>query len=99
VAIPTAILVAPSARRLAGHLTGTPRNSPPGHRQRAGSGERSQAKGSLRPTRAGQQGPNSLVLTARRDCNFNGVTPDRQGDTSDRCDNQPGLRRSGAVGG
>jgi len=67
VAIPTAILVAPSARRLASHLTGTPRNSPPGHRQRAGSGERSQAKGSLRPTRAGQQGPNSLVLTARRD--------------------------------
>ena len=28
VAIPTAILVAPSARRLACHLTGTPRNSP-----------------------------------------------------------------------
>jgi len=28
VAIPTAILVAPSARRLARHLTGTPRNSP-----------------------------------------------------------------------
>jgi hypothetical protein len=47
VAIPTAILVAPSARRLAGHLTGTPRNSPPGNRQQAGSGERSQAKGSL----------------------------------------------------
>jgi len=46
VAIPTAILVAPSARRLAGHLTGTPRNSP-GNRQQAGSGERSQAKGSL----------------------------------------------------
>jgi hypothetical protein len=35
VAIPTAILVAPSARRLAGHLTGTPRNSPPGNRQPA----------------------------------------------------------------
>jgi len=47
VAIPTAILVAPSARRLAGHLTGTPRNSAPGNRQQAGSGERSQAKGSL----------------------------------------------------
>ena len=47
VAIPTAILVAPSARRLAGHLTGTPRNSPPGNRQQAGSGERSQAKRSL----------------------------------------------------
>jgi hypothetical protein len=47
VAIPTAILVAPSARRLAGHFTGTPRNSPPGNRQQAGSGERSQAKGSL----------------------------------------------------
>jgi hypothetical protein len=46
VAIPTAILVAPSARRLAGHLTGTPRNSP-GNRQQAGSGERNQAKGSL----------------------------------------------------
>ena len=47
VAIPTAILVAPSARRLAGHLTGTPRNPPPGNRQQAGSGERSQAQGSL----------------------------------------------------
>ena len=47
VAIPTAILVAPSARRLVGHLTGTPPNSPPGNRQPAGSGERSQAKGSL----------------------------------------------------
>jgi len=47
VAIPTAIFVVPSARRLAGHLTGTPRNSPPGNRQPAGSGEQSQAKGSL----------------------------------------------------
>ena len=47
VAIPTAILVAPSARRLTGHLTSTPRNSPPGNRQQAGSGERSQAQGSL----------------------------------------------------
>ena len=28
VAIPTAILVAPSARRLAGHLTGTPPSAP-----------------------------------------------------------------------
>src|SRR6266487_4975077 len=37
VAIPTAILVAPRARRLAGHLTATPRNSPPGNRQQAGS--------------------------------------------------------------
>ena len=46
-AIATAILVALSARRLAGHLTGTPRNSPPGNRQQAGSGERSQAKGNL----------------------------------------------------
>jgi hypothetical protein len=31
-AIPTAILVAPSARRLAGHLTGTPHRAPPGNR-------------------------------------------------------------------
>jgi hypothetical protein len=37
----------PSARRLASHLTGTPRNPPPGNRQQAGSGERSQAQGSL----------------------------------------------------
>jgi hypothetical protein len=33
VTIPTAILAAPSARRLAGYLTGTPRRSPPGNRQ------------------------------------------------------------------
>lgn len=33
VAIPTAILVAPSARRLAGHLTGPPLRSPPENRQ------------------------------------------------------------------
>ena len=32
-AMATAILVAPSCRRLAGHLTGTPRNSPPGNLQ------------------------------------------------------------------
>jgi hypothetical protein len=63
VAIPTAILVAPSARRLAGHLIGTPRNAPPGNRQQVGSGERSQAKGASDPPEPGQQGLNSLVLT------------------------------------
>jgi hypothetical protein len=34
-----------------------------------------------------------------RDCNFNGVTPDKQGDTSDRCDDQPGPRWRRAAGG
>jgi dTMP kinase len=36
---------------------------------------------------------------ARRDCNFNGVTPDNQGDTSDRRDNRPGPGRAEASGG
>ena len=67
VAIPTAILVAPSARRLAGHLTGTPRNSPgncqPAGFRRAKSGKRKP----LTQPAPRRQGPNSLVLTAPRD--------------------------------
>jgi len=67
VAIPTAILVAPSARRLAGHLTGTPRNSPgncqPAGFRRAKSGKRKP----LTHPAPGQPGPSSLVITARLD--------------------------------
>ena len=35
----------------------------------------------------------------RGDCNFNGVTPETEGDTSDRRDREPGPGRGGAVGG
>jgi RNA-directed DNA polymerase len=34
-----------------------------------------------------------------RDCNLNGVTPDKRGDTSDRSDERPGSGCSRAIGG
>jgi hypothetical protein len=41
----------------------------------------------------------TVEVARRRDCNFNGVTPETEGDISDRRDRGPGPGRGGALRG